>query len=146
MFELNQGFEKAEETDQSELLSLWAEMVWMPSAFVHNPVLRWDPVDEYTARLIIPVEENSDSLLAHFDPQTGRMTHLTAYRTPARADKKEPWRVDLLTWKSEQGFLIPGEIAVGWGEGGSPVSYWTVDGVAYNVHVEDQLSGSEPGR
>ena len=78
--------------------------------------------------------------MAHFDPLNGRMTHLSALRYSEESEEKEPWRVDLLAWKNFHGLLIPDQIAVAWGESGSPWSFWNVDGIAYNVNVSDQLS------
>jgi hypothetical protein len=139
LFQMGDRVERDERIDQNQLLTLWAETVWMPSVFVHHPIIRWSPVDEHTARLEVPFGENYDSLLAHFDPETGCMTHLSANRFPQDTDTKEPWRIDLMMWKSFHGMLIPCRVAVAWGESGSPWSYWNVDGIAYNVNVADQL-------
>jgi hypothetical protein len=139
-FELGERVEEGAEIDQGELLALWAETVWMAPVFVHHPDVRWEAVDDQKARLVVPSGAGSDSLLAHFDPHTGRMTHLEGLRYSSSAEELELWRVDILSWKEAHGLQIPGEISVGWGAAGSPVSYWTVDGVAYNVHVEDQLA------
>jgi hypothetical protein len=89
--------------------------------------------------LVLPYGETTESLLANFDPETGLMTHLSAARYSSESTEKTPWRVDLLTWKTFHGVNIPDQIAMAWGESGSPWSYWTVDGVAYNVNVDDQL-------
>jgi hypothetical protein len=127
------------EGNQSQALVLWAEMVWMPSVLVQNPRIRWEAVDEYSARLVVPVGSESESLIAHFDPLTGRMTHLEGARLRPESGEQEPWRMDLLAWKEFHGILLPEQISVAWGEGGSPWSYWTLDGVAYNVSVDDHL-------
>jgi hypothetical protein len=52
---------------------------------------------------------------------------------------KEPWRVDLLEWKEMNGMLIPYHLDLAWGESGSVMSYWIVDGISYNVTVEEHL-------
>lgn len=135
---------------QSQLLSLWAGSVLTPSALAFDPRIRWEPVDEVTARLIIPFGEQSESLLAHFDPETGLLTHLSGYRytlpapdedseAPPLPEEREHWRVDVLTWRDAGGMQIPCQMALAWGEAGSPWSYSTVEGVAYNVNVSDQL-------
>jgi hypothetical protein len=142
MFQMGDRVERGSRIDQNQVLMLWAETVWMPSVFVHHPLVQWSPVDEVTARLVVPFGAHTDSLLAHFDSETGCMTHLSANRFPQDSDVKEPWRIDLLLWKSFHGMLIPCQVAVAWGESGSPWSYWTVDGVAYNVNVSDQLGES----
>jgi hypothetical protein len=138
-FQMGDQSENGQRIDQNQVLMLWAETVWMPSVFVHHPAIRWSPVDDITARLEVPFGKSTDSLLAHFDQETGCMTHLTALRYPQESDNKEPWRIDLLEWKTFHGLLLPCHTAIAWGESGSPWSYWAVDGVAYNVNVSDQL-------
>ena len=142
VFELRGRSERGEHTDQGQVLALWADAVWTPAVFVHDPRVRWEPVDEHTARLIVPYKDGTESLLAHFDPQTGRMTHISAMRFSEEGDMKEPWRVDLLEWKTIDGLLLPYHTSIAWGESGSPWSYWTLDGVAYNVNVSDHLGES----
>jgi hypothetical protein len=138
-FSLGEQVEHSEEGNRSQALVLWAEMVWLPSVLVQDPQIRWEMVDEHSARLAVPVGTGIERLLFHFDPLTGRMTHLEGTRLRPESGEQEPWRMDLLAWKEFQGMLIPEQISVAWGESGSPWSYWTLDGVAYNVHVDDQL-------
>ncbi len=144
-FRMGDRDESGPRVDQAELLTLWAEMVWMPSALVKHPAAHWEAVDERTARLSVPFKDGTETLEAHFDPASGRMTHFSALRFAEDSPVKEPWRVDLLTWRPFYGMLIPGEISVAWGESGSPWSYWSLDGVAYNVNVSDQLGPARPG-
>ncbi|HEX9013882.1 MAG TPA: DUF6544 family protein [Anaerolineaceae bacterium] len=131
--------ERGERTDESELLELWTSAIWFPSYYVHDPRARWEPVDEVTARLVVPFGAGSETVLAHFDPLSRRMTHLTTRRYSSDAPEKEPWRVDLLAWQTYHGLLLPSQISVAWGESGSPWSYWNIDGVTFNVNVADQL-------
>lgn len=130
--------------DQGQHLALWAETVWMPSVFVHDRRVRWEAEGEYSARLYFPAPGGEDNLTAYFDPLTGLMTHLAGMRYSPESEQPEPWRFDLLQWKDFHGLNIPGEVAVAWGETGAPWVYWSVDGVAYNVNVIDQLG--EPGK
>jgi hypothetical protein len=148
LFEMAGRVESGERIDQGQVLSMWADAVWMPSVFVHDPNIRWEPVDDHTARLVVPYKGGTLDLDAHFDPATGRMTHLSALRysddagdsgDPVELAEKEPWRSDLLEWKEINGLLVPTHIDDAWGEVGSPTSYWLVDGIAYNVNVTEQL-------
>jgi hypothetical protein len=139
VFEMGERVESGERIDQGQLLALWADTVWFPSAYVHNPQIHWEAVDDHTARLVVPYKEGTDSLSFHFDPLSRRMTHLSALRYSDESPEKEPWRVDLLEWKEINGMIIPYHIDIAWGESGSPWSYWNVDGIAYNVRVDEQL-------
>lgn len=143
-FALGGRIEGGEEVDRSEHLALWAEAVWTPPVFVHHPEIRWESDGGSAARLIVPFSGGVNSLHVYFDPHTGRMTHFESLCRSADSDEPEPWRVDILAWRQEHGWLIPGEIAVGRGAAGSPVFYMSVDGAAYNVHVEDYLGDGGP--
>ena len=145
--EVGERVESDDETSRSQLLELWAGMLWMPTIFVHDPRVEWQPVDEHTARLVVPSRGASCSLMAHFDVFTGRLVDLTARRPATEAEKsdpqlpaeEEPWRVDLLAWKRLNGLEIPCKVDIAWGESGSPWVHWNVDGIVYNVNVSDQL-------
>jgi hypothetical protein len=142
LFEMGERVESGERVDQGELLTLWADMVWSPSIYVHSEKIHWEPVDDITARLFVPYKEGAESLTAHFDPLTHRMTHIAALRYSDEVPEKEPWRLDLQEWKEFNGMLIPSHIDIAWGESGSPTSYWNLDGIAYNVNVSEQVGAA----
>ncbi len=144
VFEMAGKVETGERVDLGEMLTMWADSVWMPSVFVHCPDIRWESVDDRTSRLVVPYKDGTGSLEAHFDPATGRMTQLTALRYSDDSADMEPWQVDLLEWKEINGFLVPVYIDIAWGLVGSPISYWRVDGIAYNVNVTEQLGQPSP--
>jgi hypothetical protein len=131
--------ERGPTVDQSQTFALWAEAVWTPAFLAGGPG-RWEPVDDTTARLVFPYQGGEESLLAYFDPESGRMTHILGSRfRAAQSTQKEPWRLDILAWKTFHDMEIPCQVSVAWGEAGAPWAYWNLDGVAYNVNVSDQL-------
>ena len=145
MFEISGDEERGPWVDQSANLAMWAEVVWLPALLVHDPRVRWEAVDNVTARLIVPFKDGTDELTAHFDPVSGCMTDFTALRFRDVDDnqltqaEKEPWRVNLLEWRKFGELTLPSQVAIAWGESGSPWSYWWLEGVAYNVDVSDRL-------
>lgn len=143
LFEMGERVESGERVDQGQLLTLWANMIWAPSVYIHDPKIHWEPLDDNAVRLIVPSKNGPENLTAHFDPLTHRMTHISALRysdeEPVEEPVKEPWRVDLQEWKELNGMLVPSHIDVAWGESGAPTSYWNIDGIVYNVNVSEQL-------
>jgi hypothetical protein len=144
LFEMGERVESGERVDQGQLLTLWANMIWAPSVYVHDPKIRWEPVDDHTVRMVVPLKNDTENLNMHFDPLTHRMTHISALRyadeePDNEGPDKEPWRVDLQEWKELNGMLIPSHIDVAWGESGAPTSYWNIDGIVYNVNVSEQI-------
>lgn len=148
LVEIGDNLETGARTDLGQTLELWAGMLWLPAVFVHDPRAAWEAVDAHCARLHVPFGAKKETLEAHFDPLSGRMTDLTGmhYADPNEDQDegeeagKEPWRVDLLGWKRINDLLVPSQVDIAWGESGSPWVYWDVDGIVYNVNVSDQLA------
>jgi hypothetical protein len=132
--------ERSPRVDHGQTLALWAASIWSPSFMAYPSPGHWEAVDDTTARLVFPFGEELASLLFHFDFSSGQLTHISGRRySSEEGSTKEFWRMDMLEWKVFQGLLLPCHVGIAWGEMGSPWAYWTVDGVALNVHVSDQL-------
>lgn len=55
------------ETDKSMLFRLLSELVWIPTAFLPTKTLRWEPVDDSTARAVITDGATRVNALFHFN-------------------------------------------------------------------------------
>lgn len=126
--------------DQGANMILWAEAPLIPSLWVTDARLRWEPVDDTSARLIFPFHDEEDELTVHFDPESGLISHMTAERYRSEEVGKVPWRVDFLTWETRNGVTTPDTLSVTWEDQGEPWSYWDFDGYYWNVDITETLN------
>jgi hypothetical protein len=63
--ELPWGVDEGQQIDQGANLSMWAEtLVSLPAALLTDPRVRWEPLDQATAVLVVPFGEVDTSLSA----------------------------------------------------------------------------------
>jgi len=127
------------EIDQAANLALWAEATLLPTALVADPRARWEPVDDMTARLIVPFGVGSDRLLFRVDPRSGLVREVAGDRYRGPGKPKEPWKGECSDYKVFHDVAIPTRLAATWERDGRPWSYWTIQGIEYNVDVIGEL-------
>jgi len=125
--------------DQGANLILWAEATFYPSLLITDPRIHWEAIDSTSARLIFPFGNQPDEMVFHFDAQTGLVTRTSALRYQGQSGEKIPWYAEILEWQTVNGMQLPKRVAVTWENKGEPWSYWTFDGIAWNVDISKTL-------
>lgn len=138
--ELPFGTDEGEKLDQAANLGLWAETAWFPAVFLTTPGVRWLPVDEHTAQLVVPFKDTTDSFIVRFNPDTGFAEYFEAMRYH---DSKSTGKV-LWINHTESTRLVDGKVqfetgSATWMDNGKPWAYFTMEDMVVNADVAEYV-------
>jgi hypothetical protein len=127
------------EIDQGENLFVWAELAVLPATLASRPGIRWEPVDDDTARLRVPFGDGEDELLFDFDPDTGLVSRCRAMRYRVPGGPKVGWEIWYERWRHFPAGRFPARIRVRWVDQARPWFTLDVDGLATNAAIDAEL-------
>ena len=127
-------------TAQAANLGMWAETTSMPAVFLSDPRVRWEPVDDGSARLIVPFGEAHETFMVHFGPASGRPTLLESMRYKLATDQhKTLWSNQFVQWANFGGAELPSVGTAMWQGDGKPWATFTTESIDLNTDVSQSV-------
>lgn len=121
---------------------LWSETMMFPSVYLSTPGVRWEAVDQTTARLIVPFRDEEQVFQVYFNEETGLIEMMETMRWKNAGDaEKTRWQAQALEWGEVQGWQMPTLFAAQWMDEGTPWLVAEIEDVTWNVDVSEYVRG-----
>ena len=119
-------------TNQGANLALWAEGGWFPGLWLTDPRAQWEAVDDNTALLRVPFEDQTETFVVRFDPETGLLDTTESMRFKA---KDVPDKTLWITSSSPDGRTSYAT----WLDDGKPWAELRLETITFNADVRDYI-------
>ncbi len=125
--------------DQGALIAMWGEALGFRSAWDGRDDVRWEPVDDDTAMLVVTGPAGDLPITIAFDPVTGLPASCTADRYKGDGPKVG-WTGASSDWRPVDGVLVPGRFTAQWADEPAPWIEITTRHVRTNVPLDGTMA------
>jgi len=133
-----------DKVSQSALIRFAGEMPWFPTTFAANPYLRWEPINDHSARAILSDKDQQVSVTYYFNEDNEIERFFTNDRF--YEDTKQDYTGYYRKYQEINGIRIPTEVKVEWNLPGGDFSYahFILSSIVYNKYAAESEIESRP--
>lgn len=136
------GKDSGPKVEWSANQGMWAESWDFPALFVTDPRVKWRPVDDDTALLVVPFKDTTQQFVVRFDPATGLPTWTETMRyQKSTSAEKTLWMTHALEYRELGGVLTNTVGSATWMDDGQPWAIFTLEDARLNVDVTSYVRG-----
>ena len=129
--------------DSAANQGLWGETFAFPSVFLTDRRVRWEGVDDTTARLYVPFGEEKQVFTVTFDPQIGGLRRMETLRYRDKDFGKIRWWGETVQGKGHDGRPAT-YFAVTWEDEGTPWLVYVMEETVFNTDVSGYIRQKGP--
>jgi hypothetical protein len=130
--------------DSAANQGLWAETFVYPAYLVTDRRVRWEAVDEHTAKMFVPFRESEQEFSVNFDPQTGMLTRFTTLRYRDEKQGAIRWWGDFYYQDDENGDPLMDKLTATWEDEGTPWLVVWFEELVFNTDVSQYIRQKGP--
>lgn len=132
-------------TDSAANQGLWAEtFAFFPAVMVTDARVRWEPVDENTAKAHVPFGESEQVFTVHFDSQTGLLSRVETLRYRDKKGGTIRWWVDVIRDKNSEAGVTPVACSATWEDEGTPWMVAEMEEIVFNADLSNYIRQAGP--
>jgi hypothetical protein len=123
---------------------MWAETFVYPAYLVTDPRVRWEAVDDNTARLHVPFQDSEQEFTVEFDPQTGMISRFITLRYRDEKLGKIRWWGDFHYGKDVNGDPVFEKLSATWEDQGTPWLVVNFEAMVFNTDISQYIRQKGP--
>lgn len=130
------GKDSGPKVEWSANQGMWAESWQFPALFLTDPRVKWEPLDDETAILVVPFKETTQRFVVRFDAATGLPTWTETMRYHASTSAETTlWMTHALEYAPVDGVLTNTVGSATWMDDGKPWATFRLEDMRLNVDV-----------